>query len=335
MEKTDYLVEKEKLIIALSNKFNSKIIDATYEEEMLQGGTVADVRKLTGLATTNNDIKHNYTIVLKVQKKWQRHGDEHSWRREYDLYNSNLSDYFTDSFRWPDCYFKDFDKEVFTLWMEYADGVPGKDFTIEMFEKAASALGEFQGKLFSEKPQELNEYSNLSDLSYIKNYFYSFCKWKDGVNFIKNEDCPLPKHLHELALDLLSNGAKLWDKIEKLPIVFSQRDYWFTNIFYKDGNITCIDWDTTGFGYLGEDVASLIVDEVPPKLIPKLYEVCVPAYYEAFKEQNPTIIIEDDLVYEHILSFFFFRLVESYMYTTGATRQFMLDSMESIYRLKN
>ncbi len=38
-------------------------------------------------------------------------------------------------------------------------------------------------------------------------------------------------------------------------------DFWVTNLIYADGTLALIDWDTSGWGYLGEDLASLIADE--------------------------------------------------------------------------
>ena len=39
-----------------------------------------------------------------------------------------------------------------------------------------------------------------------------------------------------MLIDLIDQGDEYWTKIEKLPIVLSQRDYWFTNIFYNNGD---------------------------------------------------------------------------------------------------
>ncbi len=329
MEKTNYQVSKELLLEALSNKFNERIIDATFEEAFLQGGTVADVRLLTGTASSSNK-KHNYKIVLKVQNKWERFGDPDSWRREYDLYNSNLAEFFTDEFRWPSCYLLTKEENQFSIWMEYAEGVYGKDFTIQQFEEAAKALGSFQGKLFSDSTL-LENITNLSNVSLIKDTFYRYSNWEEAVRFI-NEDCSLPKHIHEMLSTLITNGSEYWIDIEKLPIILAQRDYWFTNIFNNNGSIICIDWDTTGWGHLGEDLASLIVDEVPPHMIVELYERCVPAYIEGF---NHYAKFEDHLPVDKIIQVYFgLRIMADYMYSkTAEAKQFNLDALEAIYKI--
>lgn len=57
-----------------------------------------------------------------------------------------------------------------------------------------------------------------------------------------------------------------------------------TNLIYADGKIALIDWDTSGWGYLGEDLASLIADEADVHSMVDYYKRCVPAYYQGFSE---------------------------------------------------
>lgn len=61
----------------------------------LQGGTVGNVHLVSGTAETAEGEKLPYRIVLKIQKKWERYGDPGSWRREYDLYSSDLGATFS------------------------------------------------------------------------------------------------------------------------------------------------------------------------------------------------------------------------------------------------
>ena len=42
-----------------------------------------------------------------------------------------------------------------------------------------------------------------------------------------------------------------------------------------------MDWDTAGWGYLGEDMASLIADEADIEHMVEYYRRCIPAYYKA------------------------------------------------------
>jgi len=46
-----------------------------------------------------------------------------------------------------------------------------------------------------------------------------------------------------------------------LPIVLCHRDFWIENIFLSQGKLRLIDWDCVGWGFAGEDIASLIADD--------------------------------------------------------------------------
>lgn len=85
--KMENKINKNSLTKALNKMFGVKIIYADYNSvtEKLQGGTVGDIRLITGIAVTSDGEKLPYKIVLKIQKKWERYGDSDSWRREYDL----------------------------------------------------------------------------------------------------------------------------------------------------------------------------------------------------------------------------------------------------------
>lgn len=331
---TNYTFEENTLKKVLHCKLNKRVQSVKYEEKQLQGGTVADVRLITGTATAGTETIP-FDVVLKVQDKWERFADEHSWRREYDLYLSKLCGLFNEDFSWPRYYLMEKEEDQIRIWMEYADGVKGNDFTVEMYAKAAEALGRFQGKLYKEQPCCLDNITNLSNQSFIKDTFYRYSTWPEANDFLRGDDCTLPKHLQSMLIELIDNGDKYWELIEKLPIVFSQRDYWFTNIFLKDDKITCIDWDTTGWGHLGEDIASLISDEIMPDMVPKLYEACVPAYYKGFKEFVPEFDTDSDLIYELILVSFGLRIMADHMYSkTDEDKKLNADILDSIYNLK-
>ena len=92
------------LLQVLSKKLKKEIIEASYQVQELQGGTVANVYLITGIAISITQINEPYRLVLKKQNKWERYGDINSWRREYDLYASDLNQSFPSDFSWPVCY---------------------------------------------------------------------------------------------------------------------------------------------------------------------------------------------------------------------------------------
>jgi thiamine kinase-like enzyme len=109
------------------------------------------------------------------------------------------------------------------------------------------------------------------------------------------------------------SADEIWSHIEALPIVLCHRDFWITNIFYKDGKIILIDWDTAGWGYVGEDIKSLIADEADVDHMLLYYQKCIPAYYKGFSEYADLSHIKRHCIREMILAHYGYRLVEWYI----------------------
>ncbi|WP_274310043.1 aminoglycoside phosphotransferase family protein [Solibacillus daqui] len=331
------IIEIEKLIYALNQKFKTNIISTDYQTMPLQGGTVGDVYLVTGIAETVDGDKLHYRIVLKIQKQWERYGDPGSWRREYDLYSSDLGATFSQALRWPICYHAELNAEMneYYLWLEYIDGVTGLDLTSDMYEAAALELGRFQGKLYAEQPAVLQSLTNLSHPDLRKNSYLRYRSWPVVYDYIRSEDCELPLHLRQMLIDIDEQADEIFARIEKLPLVLCHRDFWVTNLIYADGKFALIDWDTSGWGYLGEDLASLIADESDIDNMVENYQRCIPAYYNGFSEYADVSQISDPCVYELILLVFGYRLVEGYLYTEADDEKTKLvDTLQKIYEMK-
>ncbi|GGH15479.1 aminoglycoside phosphotransferase family protein [Paenibacillus segetis] len=309
-------IKFETLINALSRRFKRDIISAESQTMQLQGGTVGNVYLVIGIAETVDGEKLPYRIVLKIQKKWERYGDPGSWRREYDLYASDLGATFSDTFRWPTCYHAEMNTEEneFQLWLEYIDGVSGLDLSGDMYEQAALELGRYQGKLYAEQPAVLQSLTNLSHADFMKNTYLHYRSWPVVYDYIRSENCEFPQYVRQMLIDIDEHTDEILARIEKLPLVLCHRDFWVTNLIYADGKIALIDWDTSGWGYLGEDLASLIADEADIDHMVEYYQRCVPAYYKGFSEYADVSPIADHCVYELILLVFGYRLVEGYLH---------------------
>lgn len=333
----EMIIKFETLIYVLSRQFKKDIINADYQTTELQGGTVGNVNLVTGIAEAVDGEKLPYRTVLKIQKKWERFGDPGSWRREYDLYASDLGATFSDALRWPTCYHAEInaDENEFQLWLEYIDGVTGLDLTGDMYEHAALELGRYQGKLYAEQSAVLQSLKNLSHADFMKNTYLHYRSWPVVYNYIRSEDCELPQHVRQLLIDIDKYADEIFDRIEELPLVFCHRDFWVTNLIYADGKIALIDWDTSGWGYLGEDLASLIADESDINHMVEYYQRCVPAYYKGFSEYADVSHIADHCVYEMILLVFGYRLVGSYLHTEDADEKTNLVlTLQKIYEMK-
>lgn len=331
-------IAQKALIDVLSKMLNTKVVRAEYQTRELHGGTVGAVALVTGIAQSAGGDELQYKVVLKTQKKWERYDDAGSWRREYDLYLSGLSAAFTDTFRAPVCYHAEMnaDETEIKLWMEYISGVTGLDMTADMYERAAEELGRFQGRLYAEKPQYLASLSNLSRLDYAKRFYLHYRSWNVVFGYIRSDECELPEHIRDMLISIDANSDDVFRRIERLPVVMCHRDFWVANIFCTRAGIALIDWDTAGWGYLGEDIASLIADEADVRHMTEYYKRCVPAYYRGFAEYADISHIEDDCVYELILVMFGYRLIEGYISADSADEKALcLNTLQNIYAMKN
>lgn len=332
-------IKQDALYIALSQLFNTTITSADYETLQLHGGTVGDVQLVTGTAASAAGESLPFRIVLKIQKKWERYNDPDSWRREYDLYASELGATFNDTFRWPVCYHAKMNDEEneYQLWLEYINGISGLELTGDMYEQAALELGRYQGKLYAEQPEVPQSLTNLSHADLMKNTYLHYRSWPVVYDYIRSEECEFPQHVRQMLIDIDEHSDDIFARIESLPLVLCHRDFWVTNIIYSGGTIALIDWDTSGWGYLGEDIASLIADEVDLDHMIEYYQRCVPAYYRGFAEYAGEIApLAGHCVYEFILLVFGYRLVEGYLHAEDDDKKKeCLDTLEKVYELKS
>lgn len=338
-------IKTETLTQAVSNMLGTEITCADYQTKPLHGGTVGEVQLITGNATTTDGKTLPYNIVLKTQKKFERYGDPDSWRREHDFYQSNFGELFTESFRWPACYHTEMNEEEneTQIWMEYIDGISNLDLTGDMYERAAEELGRFQGKLYAEQPASLQNLTNLSNVDYMKNFYLRYRSWNRVYDYIRSNDCEIPKHLCNMLIDIDESVDDIFNRLDKLPIVLCHRDFWVANIFYSDSKIVLLDWDTSGWGYLGEDMASLIADEADIEHMVEYYHRCIPAYYKGFSEHADIAHIKDNCVYELMLLKFGYRLVEWIMdagsgnklQDTDNEKMLHIHTLQKIFEIKN
>ncbi len=364
----EIIINTEILTRVLRRMLGKPIQYASYQTKELQGGTLGDVRLVTGMAETADGEKLPYKVVWKKQKKWERPGDPNSWRREYDLYQSDLGTAFTPSLRWSECYHSELRNGDIELWIEYIDGISSKYLTIKMLEKAALELGRFQGKV-SKQHDNLRSISCLGDEGFFEREFnqwhtqtfkYDFliselCRiprflkqmLKDnkiqlfeGKSFeyscLRSKVCDIPKHLKQMLIDIDDRKDEIFNELKKLPIVLCHRDFWNENIFCSDGSIRLIDWDTTGWGFLGEDIASLIVDGMDVARFEENYRRLVPAYLKGISEYIDTPTPYEMCILEIILIKFGYRMMQEYMFSESPEeKSWGLNALQKIYEMRN
>lgn len=343
-----FQIKSETLTRVLSKMLNANIIHASYQTNELQGGTLGDVRLVTGMAETIDGKRLPYKVVLKIQKKWERPGDPDSWRREYDLYSSDFGKVFTDSLRWSECYHAEMNGDEIHLWIEYIDGISGDRFDIKTLEFVATELGRFQGKIY--KQQEMLKNINfLSEPDTLRRNFeqwhkqifsYEFLisdkcrlpagflkqmllngeiKLYNGKSFeygcLRSGGCDIPEHLKQMLYDIDDNKEAIFNSLKHMPVVLCHRDFWVENIFLSDGKIRLIDWDCAGFGYLGEDIASLIYDDTETENLHEYFRRLIPAYIKGISKYIEIPRDFNKYIQKIILIVFGYRIVQEYMFT--------------------
>lgn len=358
---------RQALLQALSNKLDAPITDVDYQSTQLQGGTLGDVRLINGTAKDASDKNYPFQIVFKRQNRWQRPGDPSSWRREYDLYQSTLGQYFTDSLRWPWCYHMEKSEDSIQLWMEYITGPSGNKLTLSQLEQSVLEWGRFQGRLYQQKTDSLREITYLSDPEFFQREFSQWHSQTFDYNFLISTSCRIPEflkamlregkitlhpgksfeysclrseafpllpHLRQMLIDIDEQAESIFQQITALPVVLCHRDFWIENIFHTDNGIRLIDWDGGGWGYLGEDIVSLIIDDIDAEHITKYYHQLVPAYHRGLAEYMDLSEIKHFCIKEMILIKFGYRLFQEFMFTQSAdVQKEAVAKLEKIYAM--
>jgi len=244
-----------------------------------------------------------------------------------------------------------------------------------MLEKAALEIGRWQGKIFAAPEPEqkiFNQIKNLSDPGFLKRNFeqwhtqsmsYEYiisddCKLPEHINkyyaenkeqinhgksieynILRAEICDIPRHLKQMLFDVDERQNAIFENFKRLPVVLCQRDYWIENIFYDNGNIIVIDWDTAGWGYLGEDIAQLVFDDIDDKYFNEYLDRLVPCYYKGFTEFAG--ITDEDIknskaaIRDFILIAYGYRMAQRHMFTENAEEKAQAEKeMQNIYGLR-
>ncbi|MCL2775398.1 MAG: aminoglycoside phosphotransferase family protein [Oscillospiraceae bacterium] len=336
----------ETLILVLNKMFCKNIINADYQTEQLKGGYVGDVSLITGTAETDSNEKLPYKVVLKVQERWERIDDPNSWRREYDLYVSNLDSMFDESFRWAKCYHAEInnDETQTQLWIEYINGVTDRNLTIEMLEKAAEELGRFQGRICAQNPPMLQNISCFSDFSFVKNLYILYTVNDSVYDYIYSEDCPIPNHLRQMLIDVYGNSEIIFANRKKLPVVLCHRDLSAKNMFYFDGKIISIDWDCAGWGAMGEDITQLILPSwcrpytghTNIQYIDECYRKLIPAYFKGVLQYLNVPPIENFYIWEMIILRYAHAFPSCYMVAkSDGEKNELINILQKLYDLKD
>lgn len=334
-------IDKNSLIRALSNKFNAVVCDVEYASEVLQGGTVGDVTKLFGQAKIQDEMTAQpFELVVKTQKKWDRSGDPGCWRREYEIYHHGLVDKLPQELKLPQCYLLEESTDVTRIWMAYVNGLTGnKALNVAELAEAAYQLGVFQAKYHLQG--EMN-------LPYIRSFpavHSSFDLWWGYTeNLLSMPIKGFPEELRTVLNHYAAHSKEILDTFDVLPRTLCQGDVHHDNLIFNhslgETSIYLIDWDSAGYGYMGEDAVDLLMEafiysDREPSLLREYRHKIIDSYCRGVRMQGArrTVTGEDEkiralnfhmsetLIREIFVLSWGFRIVNRYVYHEDAAEK--------------
>ena len=311
-------IRKSSLLSALSEMLETRVRDAEYATEVLQGGTVGDVRKISGTAFTEDGAKP-FSLVLKNQRRWDRHGDPDCWRREYAIYKDGLDRRLFPSIRLPRCYLLEEGEESTYIWMEYIEGATGnRKLHASELALAAEKLGELQAEFHT---------SGQRDLPYLRSYpalRSSFDLWWGHVGQpLGAEIDGFPDELRNTLNDYADRASALLDSLDDLPLTLCQGDFHHDNLFLKNApggtEIYLIDWDSAGYGRMGEDAVDVLMEAFvyssrDVSLLPDFRRRIIDGYCRGARNRGLDFTMSEELVRDIFALAWGFRIASAYVH---------------------
>jgi thiamine kinase-like enzyme len=144
-------------------------------------------------------------------------------------------------------------------------------------------------------------------------------------------DCfGVPTHIKDMLADIDECKGEIFAELKTYPTVLCHGDFWVENIFYTEGQITLIDWDTAHWGIPGEDVASLIVDDVPIERLEESILRLIPAYLNGLSESGFSSLPSAKLILTMSLIKFGYRIFQKYIFDRDS---WGISALEKIYEI--
>ena len=311
-------IRKPSLLKALGTMLGENVNDAAYSVEVLQGGTVSDVVKVSGSATSNS-AGCPFDMVVKTQRKWDRFGDANSWRREYDIYRHGLVEQLPQTIRLPACYLLEEEADVTRIWMEYVQGKTGSEqLHADELALAAERLGALQAEFSLRGPR---------DLPYLRPCPAarpSFEHWWGRMR--KPLQTPIdgfPEGIRNALNESAARAESLFETLDRLPVTLCQGDVHHDNLILKgagkDTRVYLIDWDCAGYGRLGEDAVDLLLEafvysDRDVSLLPEFRKRIMEGYCAGVQKGGIPFVMEDALVRGLFVLAWGYRVADLYLY---------------------
>lgn len=247
---------EELLLTAISGLLGRSVTGADYTTEVLEGGTLGEVAKLTGTAKTVSG-EAPFVIVRKKQGKWERHGDPECWRREYELYSSGFPARLPAGLLIPAAHCISAGEEETVIYMDYISGRTGSaEIGIEELKRAAELLGEAQAAM---RPQGGDRLPCLRQFPAVRSSADLW--WIIFGKQISGHIDGFPEDIRSILFDYASRAPEILSALETLPVTVCHGDVHHDNIIIDGrGDTYLIDWDCAGYGYMGEDAVDMLCE---------------------------------------------------------------------------
>lgn len=309
---------KSSVLVALCRKFQQNIENAAYTTEILQGGTVGDVVKLTGHAETGSEALP-FSIVVKTQRKWDRHGDPLCWRREYDIYRQDLPVKLLPAIRLPQCYFLEEDEETTRIYMEWVEGKTGNtQLHADELALAAGRLGALQADFHLHGKKD---YSCLRSFPAVRS---SFDLWFGRMGPLLQKPIDgFPEKLRQTLNAYAAKASELLRSFERLPVTVCQGDVHHDNLILcetpQNTDVYLIDWDSAGYGHMGEDAVDVLMEafvysDRDTALLPLFRQKIMAAYCEGAAGKGVDIPFDGKMFRDLAALSWGFRVADLYLY---------------------
>lgn len=313
-------IHKPSLLKALGAMLDREVLDATFEAEPLHGGTLGDVRLLRGQAQAGEE-RLPFALVVKTQKQWTRPGDPNSWRREYDLYRASLFADMPQGLQVPPAYLLETEDGLMRIWMAYVDGRTGAtQLNADELALAARRLGWWQAAYHLRGARDL---PCLRDFPAVRS---SLDFWHGRMAPFLADGDKMPGFPDDVRLALLEEAdrsAALLERVYSLPLTLCHGDVHHDNLFLTEADgetvVMLIDWDTAGYGRMGEDAVDMLMEafvysDRAVTEMPVYRARILQAYREGAAESGVMPTLDDDMVRAIFLLAWAYRVADLYLY---------------------
>lgn len=246
-----------------------------WNSEILSGGTIGDVFLIKGSALSNAVKESNseipnsihWAVTLKVLRERVRFGDPESWSREVEMYQSDIFNKLSSNIRVPKCLgiSKNENNEIW-LWMEYVNGKTGNELYLEDYGLVSRHLGELQGSYLQmdKLPKQAWLSTEFLAASQVVLWGTRAISWVLSNQF-NSEKCGIGNKVLQEVINLWRERDRFISVLNKSPRTLCHRDFNPGNIVLEKSpegieKTVVFDWDCTGIGVVGEDVADLFME---------------------------------------------------------------------------